>query len=240
MIFCGTTYSKNHNDSIPWATGKGKDDWEAEKLIALARELQPGIIIDNRTEIEQDIWTPEQIQPTEWVRHPETGELVSWEACQTFSGSWGYYRDEMTWKSPKMLIEMLVKTVSTGGNFIINVGPTARGDFDYRANNALDIYKDFMKYNSRSIYGSTFTNEFIGPNGTVISKNRELNRIYIHMFEIPYKVLHIKSLGPYIKYAQILRDASELTYTINGDDVIFDIPVTLKNDIDIVIEVFLK
>ena len=69
--------------------GKGKDDWEAEKLIALARELQPGIIIDNRTEIDQDIWTPEQYQPLEWVRHKETGELVTWEACQTFSGSWG-------------------------------------------------------------------------------------------------------------------------------------------------------
>ena len=48
--------------------GKGKDDWEAEKLIALARSLQPGIIIDNRTEIEQDVWTPEQFQPTEWVQ----------------------------------------------------------------------------------------------------------------------------------------------------------------------------
>ena len=52
-----------------WMKGKGKDDWEAEELIATARRLQPGIIIDNRTEIEQDIWTPEQFQPTEWVRH---------------------------------------------------------------------------------------------------------------------------------------------------------------------------
>ena len=60
-----------------WMKGKGKDDWEAEELIALARKLQPGIIIDNRTEIEQDLWTPEQFQPTEWVRHKETGELVT-------------------------------------------------------------------------------------------------------------------------------------------------------------------
>ena len=63
-----------------WMKGKGKDDWEAEELIALARRLQPGIIIDNRTEIEQDLWTPEQFQPIEWVRHKETGELVTWEA----------------------------------------------------------------------------------------------------------------------------------------------------------------
>ena len=115
-----------------WMKGKGKDDWEAEKLIALARELQPGIMIDNRTEIEQDLWTPEQYQPLEWVRHKETGELVVWEACQTFSGSWGYYRDETTWKSPEMLIRMLVNTVALGGNLLMNVGPTSRGYFDAR------------------------------------------------------------------------------------------------------------
>ena len=96
------------------------------------------IIIDNRTGIEQDLWTPEQFQPTEWVRHPETGELVNWEACQTFSGSWGYYRDEQTWKSPEMLIRMLVNTVSLGGNLLMNVGPTSRGYFDSRAEKALE------------------------------------------------------------------------------------------------------
>lgn len=138
-----------------WMKGKGKDDWEAEKLIALARELQPGIMIDNRTEIEQDLWTPEQYQPLEWVRHKETGELVVWEACQTFSGSWGYYRDETTWKSPEMLIRMLVNTVALGGNLLMNVGPTSRGYFDARAEAALKVYADWMKYNSRSIYGCT-------------------------------------------------------------------------------------
>ena len=95
-----------------WMKGKGKDDWEAEALIATARKLQPHIIIDNRTQIDQDLWTPEQYQPTEWVRDPKTGELVTWEACQTFSGSWGYYRDETSWKSPEMLIQMLIQTVS--------------------------------------------------------------------------------------------------------------------------------
>ena len=134
---------------------KGKNEWEAEELIALARKLQPGIIIDNRTEIEQDIWTPEQWQPTEWVRHEETGELVTWEACQTFSGAWGYHRDEQTWKSPEMLIRMLINTVSLGGNLLMNVGPTSRGYLDHRAEAALKVYADWMKYNSRSIYGCT-------------------------------------------------------------------------------------
>ena len=67
-----------------WMQGKGKDDWQAKELIDTARRLQPGIIIDNRTQLEQDLWTPEQYQMRQWPRHPETGELVTWEACQTF------------------------------------------------------------------------------------------------------------------------------------------------------------
>ena len=147
-----------------WMKGKGKNDWEADKLIATARSLQPDIIIDNRTDIEQDLWTPEQYQPVKWVTHQETGELVTWEACQTFAGSWGYYRDEQTWKSPEMLIRMLVNTVSCGGNLLMNVGPTSRGYLDYRAEEALKVYADWMKYNSRSIYGCTMAEpEFTAP-----------------------------------------------------------------------------
>ena len=57
---------------------------------------------------------------------------VPWETCQTFSGSWGYYRDENSWKSPAQLLELLIESVSKGGNLLLNVGPTARGVFDYQ------------------------------------------------------------------------------------------------------------
>lgn len=234
---------------------KGKEEWEAEELIALARKLQPGIIIDNRTQIEQDLWTPEQYQPDTWVRHEKTGERVTWEACQTFSGSWGYYRDEQTWKSPKMLIDMLIKTVSLGGNLLMNVGPTARGYLDYRAEAALKTYADWMKYNSRSIYGCTMAEpEFQAPEGTRLTQSQDGKRLYIHLLEYPYIHLRMKKFADRIEYAQFLHDASEILYDIgstdmvgepglveNGSDtVIFKLPPVAPPVIDPVIEVFLK
>ena len=176
------------------ALGKNAADWEAEKLIATARSLQPGIIIDNRTGIKQDLWTPEQYQPTQWVRDAETGELVTWEACQTFSGSWGYYRDETSWKSPEMLVQMLINTVSVGGNLLMNVGPTARGCFDYRAEAALQAYADWMKYNSRSIYGCTMAEpELLAhcPNGCKFTQSQDGKRLYIHLFTYPFQSLEL-------------------------------------------------
>lgn len=69
ILWFDFSYSQNNGTGDKaWQKGKGKDDWEAEKLIATARALQPHIIIDNRTEIDQDLWTPEQYEPDQWVR----------------------------------------------------------------------------------------------------------------------------------------------------------------------------
>lgn len=252
ILWFDFSYS-NPNPQYPNLKGKGKDDWEAEELIALARKLQPGIIIDNRTELEQDIWTPEQYQPLEWVKHNETGELVTWEACQTFSGSWGYHRDESTWKSPEMLINMLINTVCIGGNLLMNVGPTARGYLDYRAEKALGVYADWMKYNSRSIYGCTMAEpEFTAPRGTRLTQSVDGKRLYIHLVEYPYEFLEFRGLADKIDYAQFLHDGSEVLYTIGSIDhfseartqcddlVAFKIPIVKPNTIVPVIEVFLK
>ena len=236
-----------------WMKGKGKDDWEAEELIATARRLQPGIIIDNRTEIEQDLWTPEQWQPTEWVRHQETGELVTWEACQTFSGSWGYYRDEQTWKSPEMLIRMQVNTVAFGGNLLMNVGPTSRGYFDQRAQDALKVYADWMKYNSRSIYGCTMAEpEFKAPADCRLTQSEDGKRLYVHLFAYPFAHLLLPGLAGKVDYAQFLHDGSELLFDEGkmnhfgdalpeaSDLLVIHLPAVKPNTPVPVIELFLK
>ena len=230
-----------------WMQPKTKDVWEAEKLFTMARELQPGVILNDRAGVEGDIWTPEQLQAEEWVRHKETGELVTWEACQTFSGSWGYNRDEMTWKSPKQLISMLIKTVSFGGNLLMNVGPTARGYFDKRADDALAAFGEWMKYNSRSIYGCTMAEpEFTAPNGCRLTQSEDGKRLYIHLLEYPYQTLYMPCLEGKVKYAQFLHDGSELKYdpqsgfACNKMEKIFLLPTIKPDAIVPVIEVFLK
>ena len=253
ILWLDFSYTDKPADAKDWMVGKGKDAWEAEKLIETARSLQPDIIINNRTEIDQDIWTPEQYQPMEWVKDEKTGELLTWEACQTFSGSWGYFRDEMSWKSPQMLIEMLINTVCIGGNLIMNVGPTGRGYLDKRAENALQTYADWMKYNSRSIYGCTMADrEFTAPRGCRLTQSNDGKRLYVHLIEYPYAFLEMHGMAGKVEYAQFLNDASEITFTeggsqhfsfgrTSGDDLlVLNLP-TVKPDVIVpVIELFLK
>ncbi len=252
ILWFDFSYGTSPEDK-PWMTGKGKDEWESEELIALARKLQPGIIIDNRAGLEQDLWTPEQYQPQEWIKHKQTGELVTWEACQTLSGAWGYARDEHTWKSPEMLIHMLIRTVSLGGNLLMNVGPTARGYLDCRTVHALEVYAGWMKYNSRSIYGCTMAEpEFTPPNGCLFTQSMDGRRLYVHLLEYPYGFLELHGFAGKVNYAQFLHDGSEVLFTekgsnhfsegrTTGDDLlVLSLPVIKPPVVVPVIELFLK
>ena len=120
----------------------------------MVRTLQPNIVVNDRLDLLDipggwDFRTPEQFMPREWVK--VDGKKAPWETCQTFSGSWGYHRDETTWKSVRQLITMLVETVSKGGNLLLNVGPTARGTFDARALARLEGIGQWMHLHDRSI-----------------------------------------------------------------------------------------
>lgn len=238
--------------SYPGPTGKGRDDWDSEGLLKLAKSLQPDIIVDSRLDLMDvpggwDFVTPEQYKVSSWP--VLDGKKVAWETCQTFSGSWGYYRDEATWKSPAQLIELLVETVSKGGNLIMNVGPTSRGEFDSRACDRLAAFSKWMHGNARSIYGCTEAPEGINaPERTLLTYNPEKNVLYIHLLDYPMGRLNI-DFGDKVDYAQFLHDGSEVkissqrNHSQSGDTqthTFFNLPV-VKPDVEIpVIEVFLK
>ncbi|MFI6285366.1 SDR family oxidoreductase [Streptomyces sp. NPDC051018] len=98
--------------------GKGAADWDAAGLLAMIRELAPGILVNDRLGLADgyDITTPEQTVPASWPL--VDGEPALWETCQTFAGSWGYHRDTSARKSVEQLVVMLVDTVSKGGNLL--------------------------------------------------------------------------------------------------------------------------
>ncbi|MBZ4187471.1 alpha-L-fucosidase [Niabella beijingensis] len=232
--------------SYPGKNGKGHDDWGSIELLKLIRKLQPGIIVDNRLDLNDytdgyDFETPEQVKPSELLKYK--GKY--WETCQTFSGSWGYYRDENTWKSHRQLLDLLITSAANGGNLILNVGPTARGEFDYRANNALDSIAYWMHANNRSIYNCTYPPDtYKLPEGLDIKQtyNPETKRLYLHLFTYPsnYGKLVLPGYADKIQYAQFLHDASEVLYKTENGDIVLELPKQ-KPPYEIpVIELFLK
>lgn len=235
--------------------GKGRDDWDSENLLKMTRELQPGIIVNDRLDLNDvpggwDIKTPEQFMVRDWVK--VDGKPVVWETCQTFSGSWGYYRDEYTWKSVEQLLLLLIDSVSKGGNLLLNVGPTGRGEFDERALSRLSGMGEWMKRHGRSIYGCTQApKKFKTPADCRLTYNPTTNRMYVHVFNWPLGQLHLDGFKDKVEYAQLLHDASEIRMTVPNahqaayasipdDTLVLQTPIR-KPDVTVpVIELFLK
>jgi alpha-L-fucosidase len=236
--------------------GKGRDEWGSADLVKLVRELAPHILLDDRLDLPDvpeswDIRTPEQTMSREWPTFH--GQRVVWEACHTFSGSWGYHRDEETWKSVEMLLQMLVDTVSKGGNLLLNVGPTGRGEFDYRALERLEGMGRWMRVHNRSIYGCTQAPaEFVAPSDCRYTYNPQTRRLYLHVFAWPFGAIYLENLADKVAYAQLLNDASEVRMSLAkpseeaGSPSVpenllqLQIPVKQPNATVPVIELFLK
>ena len=230
-----TNYGKIDVLWVDWSWDKGDkygkhaDDWGSVELLKLIRKLQPGIIINNRLGLDDykdggDFVTPEQVSTKELEKY----KGKTWETCQTFSGSWGYYRDENSWKTHRQLLDLLITSVSNGGNLILNVGPTARGEFDYRATRALDSLAYWMHANSKSIYNCTYApDSYKVPDGTKLTYNKTTKRLYVQLYNYPQGKLILPGYNGKIKYAQFLNDSSELLYKPadgNADDLVLTLP----------------
>ena len=192
---------------------KGADDWGSVALMALTRNLQPGIVINDRLDLPGDLVTPEQYQPFEPMGRD--GGLVTWEACQTINGSWGYDRDNTLNKSPDLLVRMLVDGVSKGGNLLLNVGPTGRGTFDPVSTETLAGLGDWMRTHGRSIYGAG-PSELTPPADCRYTQRGD--RLYLHLFAWPHEHVHLAGLAGRVAYAQLLDDASEISFASSDPD----------------------
>ncbi|MEV8371575.1 alpha-L-fucosidase [Kribbella sp. NPDC056861] len=185
--------------------GKGAEEWGAEELLAMVRELQPDILVNDRTGLPGDFVTPEQYQPAGPMSGPDGP--IAWEACQTLNGSWGYDRDNFDYKSPELLIRMLIDGVSKDGNLLLNVGPNGRGEIDPLAEATLTAIGEWTRLHERSIRGCGASSYVAPPDSRYTHAG---DRLYLHLFSWPFKHVHLPDLAGKVDYAQLLSDASEI------------------------------
>ncbi|WP_129666468.1 alpha-L-fucosidase [Phytoactinopolyspora endophytica] len=203
-LFYDFTYPESRDG---WQ-GKGPQDWDAATLLELTRSLQPGIVVNDRLGVPADLVTPEQYQPDAPMMRD--GDEVTWEACQTLNGSWGYDRDNFDFKSPDLLIRMLVDSVSKNGNVLLNIGPDGRGAITRRDRETLADIGEWMRLHSRSIYGAG-ASAHQAPANTVLTQRGD--RLYLHILAWPFGHIHLKGMAGRVRYAQLLHDGSEIPLT---------------------------
>ena len=131
-----------YNPAIIW--WDTPTDMSKERATKFLNELKPypNLITNNRLGggFEGDLETPEQYIPA--TRIPGK----NWESCMTLNNTWGYKRNDSNWKSNQVLIRNLIDIASKGGNYLLNVGPTAEGIIPLPSVERFHIYDDLYHF----------------------------------------------------------------------------------------------
>jgi len=121
--------------------------WGSRKMNAMVRRLQPHILINNRSKLDEDFGTPE-----EHIRAADPGR--AWEACMTFNGSWGWQEaPPEDWRSTRDVLGMLRQCTAGGGNLLLNIGPKPDGSVPSEAVERLTATGKWLSRNGEAVYG---------------------------------------------------------------------------------------
>ncbi len=156
-----TNYGKV--DILWWdySQGEAQGDraWKASELKKMCRELQPGIIMNNRLYAAPtdengtpngNFTTPEKRVPTR-----ENMPTYDWESCMTVGHHWGYSINDGQFKSPTEVINIFEDCLAHGGNLLLNIGPRADGSVPEEQETVFRKLGEWMEVNSEAVYGSS-------------------------------------------------------------------------------------
>jgi alpha-L-fucosidase len=120
-------------------------EWRSAELVAMIRELQPEIVINDRLP-GGDYDTAEQFVPAVPPARP-------WEVGLTMNESWGYNPDDPDYKSSRRLVQMLCEIAGRGGRLLLNLSPRGDGALPPEQLERLLAVGEWMRRNDESITG---------------------------------------------------------------------------------------
>ena len=215
-------------DVLWWDTPHLMNASHAAKLAALL-PLKPGIIHNNRlgAGYKGDTETPEQYIPA--TGYPGR----DWETCMTMNDTWGFKSYDHNWKPVSTLITNLVDIVSKGGNYLLNVGPTAEGEIPAESIRLLKEVGAWMRTNGEAVYGTKATPFKRLPWGRCTTKDAGPDTIlYLHVFDWPADgKLTVPGLANPIKSASLLATGAAVTAEPSPGGPVLTVPAAAPDAI---------
>jgi len=206
---------------------EGRPLWEAEKLYAMIRELQPGVIMNDRAASHGD-WQGDFSTPEQRIGAFETQR--PWESCMTLCTSWGY-RTNDTMKSLGTVLQLLVRAAVGDGNLLLNVGPTAAGIIEPRQVQRLKEVGEWLGQYGESIYG-TRGGPF--PSAAWGGCTWRGNQVYVHVLDWPEDYVQLPPTPHRIVSSRSLT-GSQVKVDQTAEGVRIAVPAPERQAIDTVI-----
>ncbi len=206
------------------------DALRGQSVIDFAHQIQPDIIINNRTGAKGDYDTPEQRVGGFQNDRP-------WETCMTVGRQWAWKPNDEV-KSLEQCIQSLVRSTGGDGNLLFNVGPKSDGSIEPLQIERLKEMGQWLQKYGYSIYG-TRGGPF-KPTDWGVS-TRKGNTIYLHIlnwFGDSPKIT-LPEIGLEIKSVKLV-DGSPLKLTKQGENYIIEFSRTALQPINTIVEIEVK
>ncbi len=220
-----------------------------QRFVDIVHTLQPACLIDGRLGSAGDYRSMgDNAIPPQVVNE-------DWEVPATLNRTWGYKSYDNDWKTPEDLTFKLVDIVSKGGNYLLNVGPTAEGLIPQPSQDNLRAVGRWLKVNGEAIYGARPTpfGEELGtpdPSGKkdkrgfpVYNAKTEWRcttkpgKLYIHLFKWPAGSFELPAINEKVTKAYMLADPRKQALTVkqNGQKWSISLPATAPDRMDSVL-----
>ena len=199
-----------------------------DELVVKARKKQPGLIV-----VDRDVFGKNQNYLTPENRVPKTELPYPWESCIISGGGWSYTPDA-AYMSGHKGVQMLVDIVAKGGNLLLNIAPSPKGEWQEGAYNLLKEYGDWMDINSEAIY-NTKTLAPYKENNICMTQQKNGNVYFFYMAtenekNIPSEITinsHQPTKGSKVT---LLGSKKALSWKKKGNGFTISIPRKLQNN----------
>jgi alpha-L-fucosidase len=155
------------------------------------------------------------------------------ETCETMNNSWGYHKNDKRFKSPRALLQYLVRAAGNNANFLLNVGPMPSGAIQPEFVECLQAMGRWLQQYGESIYGTRGGPLAPRPWGVTTRKG---DKVYLHVLDWPDETLALPFLPRKVKTARFLKDGSPAQIINNEFGLLLRIPPRLVDEYDTVVE----
>ena len=139
---------------------------------------------------------------------PAYDRFQPWETCMTMNKTWAYCPSDDRWKPTRVLLRILSRVVSRGGNLLLNVGPDSLGRFPVEAVRRLEAVGTWMDANGEAVYGTRYGRPV--DSHTAVSSRTD-DAIYVFVLERPGDgIVHLDGLHFMPRRAELVDTGEEL------------------------------